>query len=99
MLTALMFVLFFLLIFMNLPVAFALGIAAVIVLLMDSGISSLALLPSIMYSSISSFTLLAIPFFVLAGVIMGYSGISSRLIDFAYLAFGHRKNGIVIVTI
>ncbi|AIC94474.1 TRAP transporter large permease [Shouchella lehensis] len=99
MLTVIMFVLFFLLIFMNLPVAFALGIAAVIVLLIDSGIASLALLPSIMYSSISSFTLLAIPFFVLAGVIMGYSGISSRLIDFAYLAFGHRKNGIVIVTI
>ncbi|WP_078392873.1 TRAP transporter large permease [Shouchella patagoniensis] len=99
MLTALLFLVFFLLIFINLPVAFALGIAAVIVLLLDSGWSSLALLPSIMYSSISSFTLLAIPFFVLAGVIMGYSGISKRLIDLAYLAFGHRKNGIVIVAI
>ena len=94
-----MFAIFFLLIFINLPVAFSLGIAAIIVLLLDSGWSSLGLLPSIMYSSISSFTLLAIPFFVLAGVIMGYSGISNRLIDFAYLAFGHRKNGIVIVTI
>ncbi len=94
-----MFAVFFLLIFINLPVAFSLGIAAIIVLLLDSGWSSLGLLPSIMYSSISSFTLLAIPFFVLAGVIMGYSGISNRLIDFAYLAFGHRKNGIVIVTI
>lgn len=99
MLTVLMFVVFFLLIFINLPVAFALGIAAVIVLIIDSGWSSLGLIPSIMYSSISSFTLLAIPFFVLAGVIMGYSGISNRLINFAYLAFGHRKNGIVIVTI
>ncbi|MFS0786648.1 TRAP transporter large permease [Shouchella sp. 1P09AA] len=99
MLTAIMFAIFFLLIFINLPVAFSLGIAAIIVLLLDSGWSSLGLLPSIMYSSISSFTLLAIPFFVLAGVIMGYSGISNRLIDFAYLAFGHRKNGIVIVTI
>ncbi|MFB4211515.1 TRAP transporter large permease [Shouchella sp. JSM 1781072] len=99
MLTAIMFAVFFLLIFINLPVAFSLGIAAIIVLLLDSGWSSLGLLPSIMYSSISSFTLLAIPFFVLAGVIMGYSGISNRLIDFAYLAFGHRKNGIVIVTI
>ncbi|EZH67455.1 C4-dicarboxylate ABC transporter permease [Bacillaceae bacterium JMAK1] len=99
MLTALMFVLFFILIFINLPVAFALGIAAVVVILLDSGWSSLGLIPSIMYSSISSFTLLAIPFFVLAGVIMGYSGISKRLIDFAYLAFGHRKNGIVIVAI
>lgn len=63
MLTALMFVLFFILIFINLPVAFALGIAAVVVLLLDSGWSSLGLIPSIMYSSISSFTLLAIPFF------------------------------------
>ncbi|MFD1415697.1 TRAP transporter large permease [Oceanobacillus jeddahense] len=99
MLTVLMFVVFFLLLFISLPVAFALGIAAVVTLFIDSGWSSLALIPSIMYSSISSFTLLAIPFFVLAGVIMGYSGISKRLIDFAYLAFGHRKNGMVIVTI
>ncbi|WP_306344748.1 TRAP transporter large permease [Shouchella clausii] len=99
MLSALLFVLFFCLLLIHVPVAFALGVSALVILVLGSGFSSLALLPSIMYSSISSFTLLAIPFFVLAGVIMSYSGISKRLVDFAYLCFGHKKNGIVIVAI
>ena len=74
---------FFILILFNMPIAFALGLAGLVVLYLDKGVAALQLIPSIMNASISSFTLLAIPFFVLAGVIMEYSGISKRLIDFA----------------
>lgn len=90
---------FFILILFNMPIAFALGLAGLVVLYLDKGVAALQLIPSIMNASISSFTLLAIPFFVLAGVIMEYSGISKRLIDFASVCVSHRRNGIAMVTI
>ncbi|WP_408008069.1 TRAP transporter large permease [Pseudalkalibacillus sp. A8] len=90
---------FFILVLFNMPIAFSLGLAGLVILFLDRGFAALELIPSIMYASISSFTLLAIPFFVLAGVIMEYAGISKRLIDFANVCVSHRKNGIAIVTI
>ena len=95
----LLFGTFFILILINMPIAFALGLAGLVVLFIDKGFGALQLIPSIMNASISSFTLLAIPFFVLAGVIMEYSGISKRLIDFASVCVSHRRNGIAMVTI
>ncbi|WP_216827492.1 TRAP transporter large permease [Alkalihalobacterium elongatum] len=95
----LLFGLFFILVFLNVPVAISLGLASITILFLDNGFASLGLVPSIMYATISSFTLLAIPFFILAGVIMEYAGISKRLIDFANVCVGHRKNGIVLVTV
>ncbi|WP_209121032.1 TRAP transporter large permease [Alkalihalobacillus sp. BA299] len=95
----LLFGLFFILVFLNVPVAISLGLASIVILFLDNGLTSLGLLPSVMYATISSFTLLAIPFFILAGVIMEYAGISKRLIDFANVCVGHRKNGIVLVTV
>lgn len=99
MITLLLFGTFFILVFLNVPIAISLGLASIGVLLYDNGLHALGLLPSIMYASISSFTLLAIPFFILAGVIMDYAGISKRLIEFANVCVGHRKNGIVLVTV
>ncbi|WP_163527127.1 TRAP transporter large permease [Halobacillus ihumii] len=94
-----MFGTFFLLILFNMPIAISLGLAGLLILFLDRGFAALELIPSIMYASISSFALLAIPFFILAGVIMEYAGISKRLIDFANVCVAHRKNGIAIVTI
>jgi len=51
------------------------------------------------YASTGKFTLLAIPFFVLAGVIMDYAGISRRLIKFAQTCVGHRRGGLPIVVV
>src|SRR5699024_3062206 len=95
----LLFGTFFILVLLNVPIAFAIGVSGLIILYMDRGFDALELIPSNMYASISSFTLLAIPFFVLAGVIMEHAGISRRLIDFANVCVSHRKNGIAIVTI
>ncbi|WP_188632651.1 TRAP transporter large permease [Lentibacillus kapialis] len=95
----LMFVLFFGLVLLNVPIAFSIGLTGLVLLFLGRGLGAIELIPSIIYASISSFTLLAIPFFILAGVIMEYAGISKRLIDFANVCVSHRKNGIAIVTV
>lgn len=88
---------FFVLLLCNIPVAASMGLAAV------AGIVycgfDLSGLPTLMSASIAKFTLLAIPFFVLAGVIMDYSGISKRLVAFVNACVGHRRGGLAIVTV
>jgi C4-dicarboxylate transporter DctM subunit len=95
----LLFGIFFLLLFLNVPIGISITAAAAVILLISNGFSSLSLLPDIMYASISKFTLLAIPFFILAGVIMEYAGVSKRLIKFADALVGHLRGGIALVTV
>ncbi|BBG01512.1 MULTISPECIES: TRAP transporter large permease [Pseudonocardia] len=90
---------FFALLLLGVPVAFALGLAAAFGLLASGGPGDLAVLPSVFTASVSSETLLAIPFFILAGVIMEYAGISRRLIDFASACVGRRKHGLAAVVV
>ncbi len=92
-----LFLLFFVLLIFNLPIASALGLASVVTLLAFD-------LPTrvyayTMFSATAKFTLLAIPFFILAGMIMERAGISRRLIDFANKSVGHLKGGLAIVTV
>ncbi|MCM3595698.1 TRAP transporter large permease [Metabacillus idriensis] len=95
----LLFGLFALLVLIRIPIAIALAASSISVLLLNWGPSSLTLLPDVLYPSIAKFTLLAIPFFILAGVIMEYAGISQRLIHFANVCVGHYKSGIILVTV
>ena len=99
MIALLLFGMFFLLVFLRVPIAISLGVSSIIVLVSSSGISGLEMVTDIMYTSVAKFTLLAIPFFILAGVIMEHVGISKRLVDFAQTLVGHRKSGIVLVTV
>lgn len=94
-----LFGLFFLLVMLRLPIAVALAVSSIVVLFTGSGLFGLELVADIMYTSVAKFTLLAIPFFILAGVIMEQAGISKRLIHFAQTLVGHRKSGIVFVTV
>ena len=99
MIALLLFGVFFLLVLLRVPIAISLGISSIIVLVSSSGVYGLEVVTDIMYTSVAKFTLLAIPFFILAGVIMEQVGISKRLIDFAQTLVGHRKSGIVFVTV
>ena len=99
MIALMLFGLFFLLVFLRVPIAISLGVSSIVVLVSSSGIFGLEMVTDIMYTSVAKFTLLAIPFFILAGVIMEHVGISKRLIDFAQTLVGHRKSGIVLVTV
>jgi C4-dicarboxylate transporter, DctM subunit len=88
---------FFGLLLLNTPIAIALGLsAASTMLLFDLSIQSL---PSTFYSSTTKFTLLAIPFFFLAGIIMERAGISKRLINLAKTISGHYTGGLAIVSV
>lgn len=92
-----LFGLFFLLLFLNMPIAVALGLSTALTLLIfDLPIQSL---PSTLYSSLTKFTLLAIPFFFLAGLILEKAGISKRLINLAQALTGHYTGGLAIVAV
>lgn len=89
---------FLILVLIGFPIAISLGLASIIMLVALNGFSGLEVVADIMYTSVSKFTLLAIPFFILTGVIMDYSGISDKLINLADKLVGHMKGGIVFIT-
>ncbi|MDQ2084173.1 TRAP transporter large permease [Xanthobacteraceae bacterium Astr-EGSB] len=80
------------------PVAFALGLAGVISLLLGSTIP-MTVVPQRMLVNIDSFPLMAIPFFILAGEVMSKGGASQRLVNFAYALVGHFRAGLGMVAI
>lgn len=92
-----LFITFFVLVFLNIPIAVSLGLSTLIGLYF--GGFSFAMFPSIIYTAIAKFALLAIPFFILAGVIMEYAGISVRLIRLASVCVGHRRSGLISVAV
>lgn len=96
---ALLFGSFIVLVFLRVNIAAALAVSSIIVMFIANGFAGFEAVTDIMYTSVAKFTLLAIPFFILAGVIMDHIGISQRLIDFAQTLVGHRKGGIVLVTV
>ncbi|SBW06093.1 Sialic acid trap transporter permease protein siat [uncultured delta proteobacterium] len=88
---------FFGLLFCRVPVAASMGLAAIAGML-HMGFK-ISVFPTAFYAAIGKYTLLAIPFFILAGVIMDYAGISKRLINFANACVGHRRGGLAVVTV
>ena len=84
----------------GIPIAIALGIAAVVAMLTGpDGSGSLPNTALVMFDGATSFPLIAIPLFILAGAIMNASGISRRLIAFASAVGGFIRGGLSMVTI
>jgi len=77
-----MFVLLFLLIFLRVPVSFALCFSVIPILVIESRVTTVMLLQRMM-TQYGSFIMLAIPFFLLAANIMNESGVTNRLIRFS----------------
>ena len=80
------------------PVAFALMFCG-IVLMQWMGIFNASILSQQMIQGANTFTLLAIPFFLLAGELMNAGGLSRRIVDFAIACVGHRRGGLGFVAI
>ncbi|MEI3605232.1 TRAP transporter large permease [Pseudogracilibacillus sp. SE30717A] len=79
-------IVFAILLFLGVPIAISLGIPTIVTMLTLYAFDVTAFSSAqSLFNSISSFTLLAIPFFVLSGVMMTHGGISTRLINFAKL--------------
>ena len=88
------------LVLIGVPIAISLGLAAVVAMLAGpGGVASLPNAALVMFSGATSFPLIAIPLFILAGAIMNASGISRRLIDFASSLVGFIRGGLAMVTI
>ena len=81
------------------PIAVALGIVAMGALWYSYGFSNLVMTAVTLFNGATSFPLLAIPLFVVAGAIMNSSGISRRLIAFATAIVGFIRGGLSMVTV
>lgn len=92
-----LFLSFIILLFLNVPIALSLGVSSIIAMLI-SGLP-LDMFPMQIYASIGKFTLLAIPFFMLAGNVMERAGISDKLINMANKFVGHKNGGLAIVAV
>ncbi len=95
----LMFVGLLALVTINVPIAVALGVVAVAAMVAASGPAVLPNAGLVLFSGATSFPLIAIPLFILAGAIMNASGISRRLIAFASALFGFIRGGLAMVSI
>ena len=82
---------------MGMPVAYALGIAAIAAALwIDLPLEAVMLKVS---GGMSGFSLLAIPFFILAGAIMAVGGMAERLVNLAKVFVGFIRGGMALVNI
>jgi tripartite ATP-independent transporter DctM subunit len=97
-------VLFVIFLVMNMPVAYAIAMAtcgAFFVLNLSGGddLPAATIIAQKMVSGIDSFALLAIPFFILSGLLMGQGGLARRLFDFVNVFMGHFPGGLAYVNI
>ncbi|WP_324716129.1 TRAP transporter large permease [Carboxydochorda subterranea] len=88
---------FGLLVALQVPIAFALGLSGAAVLYTTQ--MGFRMLADLMFANIAKFSLLAIPFFILAGVIMGETGIAERIVRFVKLLVGQAVGGLAVVTV
>ncbi len=96
--TAALFVLLFTFMLMGMPVAVALGLSSLLTIL-TFGHDSLASLSLKLFETSEQFTLLAIPFFILAGSFMTTGGVAKRMIRFAIACVGHLHGGLAIASV
>jgi len=91
-------VIFFLLMCIRVPVAFAIAIGALSFFISDGGIPNHIFIQRLMSPTLS-FPLLAVPFFIMTGVIMNYAGISKRIMNLADTMVGHFVGGFAQINI
>lgn len=96
--SAILLVIFMFTLFFNVPIALALGISSALSLIIASDVPVIAIMQSL-YGNANNFTLLAVPFFILAGNLMKSGGVSRRLIEFAKLLVGGFPGGLGHVAI
>lgn len=96
--TAFLFVTLLALMLIGVPIAMSLGLASVLTILLfaDDSLASLALK---FFQTTEQYTLIAIPFFVLAGAFMTTGGVARRMITFAVACVGHFHGGLAIASV
>lgn len=95
--TALLFSVFLIGLLIGIPIAFAIAIAAVAVLL--RGDVNLLIVVQRMFAATDSFPLIAVPFFILAGDLLARGAISVKLVTFAEALLGRIRGGLSVVSV
>lgn len=96
--TAILFGSFAVLLFLSVPIGISIGLATLITIFF-TGTLPVEFLAKELVTSVDSFPLMAVPFFILAGEIMGKGGISERLFNVANAIVGNKTGGFAIATI
>lgn len=91
---------FVVLLALNVPISISIGVSTLLTMLFTIDAEpALVTIAQRMASGINSFALLAIPFFILSGILLGRGGIAHRLIEFAKVFFGMLPGGLAFVNI
>ncbi|MEF3329759.1 MULTISPECIES: TRAP transporter large permease [Oceanobacillus] len=98
MMTLILFGSFILFMVVRVPIGFALGLACLVTIFYSGSVSPEYLVQGLVTSA-DSFPLMAIPFYILAGEVMGRGGISKRLFGFAKIFVGNITGGLAIATV
>ncbi len=93
---ALLFVIIVGLLLIGVPIAIALGFSSIMFLLVFSDTSLASIAQSFYQAMAGHYTLLAIPFFILASSFMSTGGVAQRIIRFAIAVVGHFRGGLAI---
>ncbi|MDR1622969.1 MAG: TRAP transporter large permease subunit, partial [Synergistaceae bacterium] len=95
--TAVMFLAFFVLLFLGMPIAITIGVSTGLALIVSD--IPINFLSQIAFSALDGFVFLAIPLFIMAGYIMEVGGLSQRLVDFASSLVGRVTGGLAVVNV
>ncbi len=98
MLVAVLFLLFVIFFLLNVPIAISLAMST-IALIVTTETFNLMMIPQRMFAGLNSATLMAIPGYILAGVLMSRGGVSKYLIESLRAWIGHLPGGLAVVTI
>lgn len=91
--SAILFGVFFIGLFVGLPVSISMGLSGMTAVLVDGRFMGMVV-PQYLFNGISSFPLMAVPFFILAAELMSASGLTSSLMKFANDLVGHIRGGL-----
>jgi C4-dicarboxylate transporter DctM subunit len=94
---SILFIAFLVFLLIGVPIAFALGLSAMVYLLFSD--IPLIVIPQKMYAGLDVFVLLSIPGFILAGNLMNASGITHRIIAFCNAILGHIRGGLGLANV
>ncbi|MBK5241485.1 TRAP transporter large permease [Clostridium sp.] len=91
-----LFITFVVFLLIGVPISIALGLSSMVAVLVQGQMPVMVVVQKI-FGGVSSFTLMAIPFFILAGNIMSEGGVSKRLVDLADAFLGRVTGGLALV--
>ncbi|OMP65998.1 TRAP transporter large permease [Domibacillus epiphyticus] len=92
-------IVFIILLFLQVPIAFVLGITTIAYIILTGNMGLTATAPQRLYSGLENYGMLAVPLFMMAGELMNFGGITTRLIDFSKTLVGHFRGGLAYVNV